>query len=119
MLVGGGIDGESRFLQLGGEFRRLDQFYDPHFRSRKQNVESLDVGVETPLLEFGQHPFGVVLVVRRADVMRTGGEALHVVAQVLGLGDGAEFCFPIALSARRCRGITVKRLFGFRRCGQE
>ena len=73
--------------------------------------------VEAPLLEFGEHPLGVVLVVGRADVVRAGGEALHVVALVLGLGDGAEFRFPIALCAGGSRGISVQRLFGVGRCG--
>ena len=78
-----------------------------HFRRGEENVEGLDAGVETPLFEFGEHPLGVVLVVGRADVVRTRGEALHVVAQVLGLGDGAEFRFPVALSAGGSGGISV------------
>ncbi len=119
LLVGCGIDGQRRLLQFGSEFRGFEQFYDPHFRSGKQSIESLDVGIETPLLEFGEHPFGIVLVIRGADVVRTGGEALHVVAQVLGLGDRAKFGFPIALGARRRRGIATQGLFSFRRCGQK
>ncbi len=112
LLVGGGIDGQRRLLQLGGEFCGLEQFDDAHFRGGKQHVESFDVGVEAPLLEFGQHPLRVVLVIGRTYVVGAGGEALHVVALVLGLGDGAEFRFPLALAARRSRGITVQRLFG-------
>ena len=119
LLVRGRIDGQRRLLQFGREFRGLEQFDDAHFRRGKQHVEIFDTGIETPLLEFSQHPFGVVLVIGRAYVVGAGGEALHVVALVLGLGDGAEFCFPIALDSRRSRGIAVQRLFGVGRCGEK
>ena len=107
LLIGCGIDGQRRLLQFGGEFCRLDQFDDPYFRRGKQHVETFDVGVQAPLFEFGEHPLGIVFVIGRADVVRTGGEALHVVTLVLRLGDGAEFRFPLALCAGGRRGISV------------
>ncbi len=119
LLVGSGIDGQHRFLEFGGEFRGFDQFDDSNFWSGKENVETFDVGVQAPFLEFGEHPLGIVFVIGRADVVRASGEALHVVALVLGLGYGAELGFPIALGARRSCGITVQRLLGFRGCGQK
>ena len=119
LLVGGRIDGQRRLLQFGGEFRGLEQFDDAHFRRGKQHVESFNAGVEPPLLEFGQHPFRVVLVIGRTHMVGAGGEALHVVALVLGLGDGSELRFPIALDPGGSRGIAVQRLFGVGRCGEK
>jgi hypothetical protein len=59
------------------------------------------------------------LVIGRAYMVGVGGEALHVVALVLGLRDGAEFGFPLPLDAGRSRGITVQRWFSIRMMRRE
>ncbi len=46
--------------------------------------------VETELLELGGDPFGVVLVGGRANVVRVRGKFLHINAEVVGAGNGAE-----------------------------
>ena len=91
------IDGEGRFLQLGAKFRGLDEFEHPFFRRGEQYIEGLDVRVESPFFEAGEHPFGVVFVIRRADVVRAGAEAAHVFADVGGDDAILKFLFPVAL----------------------
>ena len=91
LLIGGGIYGDRRLLQLGGELRRLDHFEHAFFGRRKQHVEGFDVRVPAPLLELRQNPFGVLLVIRRADVMRARAQAPHVLALVVRAGNGAKF----------------------------
>ena len=48
LLVGGGIDGQRRLLQLGGELRGLDQFDDALFRRGKEDVEGFDAARRGP-----------------------------------------------------------------------
>ena len=97
----------------------LDQFERALFRRREEHVEGFDLRVQAPLLELRQHPLGVVLVVGRADVMRPRGEALHVIVQVLGAGNGAEHHFPVVLGTRRFRRVAAQngRVRGGRKCG--
>src|SRR2546429_9997534 len=68
------------------------------------------MGVETKLLQFRRDPFGVVFVVGRTDVVRTRGEALHVSAEILRAGNGAQFLFPLAFGAGKFGGVAKKRL---------
>jgi hypothetical protein len=111
LLIRGGILRKSGLLELGGEFRAaFDEFDEALPGCGKENVELLYVGVETKFLEFRGDPFGVVFVVGRADVVRVGGEALHVGTEVVRARDGAELFFPLALGARRLRGISIERL---------
>ena len=50
-LVAGGIDCQDRFLQLGLKSGRLQHFNHANLRRGKQNVEALDLRVESPLFE--------------------------------------------------------------------
>ncbi len=106
-LLGGlrrrGIDSDRRLLQLGGELRGLEHLELALFRRRKEHIEGLDVRVEAEFLELGEHPLGVVLVVGRADVVGARAEALHVVAQELGVGNGAELRSPSRVRRRSAR----------------
>ena len=83
-LVRSWVDGESWFLQLGSEFCRSDEFDDALLGSGKEDVESFDVGVESPLLELGENPLGIVFVVGRSNVVGTGRQTAHVLADVCG-----------------------------------
>ena len=94
----------------------LHQFEEPLFGRREEHVEGLDLRVEAPLLELGEHPFRVVLVVGRADVVRPGREPLHVGAQVAGVGDGAELRLPLALRACAVIGESAERAGVRRKC---
>src|SRR4029079_13847759 len=47
-----------------------------------------------PFLELRQDPLGVVLVVRRTEMMRPRAHPLHVVADVLRIRDGTELRIP-------------------------
>ena len=79
------------------------------FGSGKEDVVGFDVRVEAELLEFGEEPLGIVLVVGRADIVRTGGETLHVVAHVVRAGDDAKFFFPMALGVGGFGGKAIER----------
>src|SRR5206468_12255711 len=67
----------------------------------EDNVERFDARVEPEALELGEEPLGVVLVVRRADVVRAGRQPAHVLAQRVGRRDRAELGLPLALGLRR------------------
>ena len=108
-LVGGWIDGECRFFKLGGEPGGRDHFDYANFRRREQNVEGLDVRIEAPLFEVREDPLGVVLVIRRAHVMRARRQALHVAAQIGGIGDGSEPGLPLALGLTAPRRVAGER----------
>ena len=79
LLVGGGIDRYWRLLQLRHEFCWLNQFHNALLRSREEHVELLDFRIPPPSLHLLQDPLRVVLIVRRANMVRTR-------AQLLGLG---------------------------------
>src|SRR5205814_3498976 len=63
-MTGSGIDGQHWLLQLGNKSCGLQQFEDPLFRRRKQNIERLDMCVKPPFFEFRKYPLGIVLVIR-------------------------------------------------------
>ena len=111
LLVRRGVLRKRRFLELGNEFRTaFDELDEPFFRRREENVKLFDMRVEAKLLEFCGDPFGVLFVVGRADVVRVRGETLHVIAEVLRAGNGAELLFPLAFDAGRLGGIAEERL---------
>ena len=123
-LVRCGVDRQNWFLQFGAELRGGDQFQDALFRRGKQYVEGFDLGVESPFFEAGEDPFGVVFVVGRADVVRSGAEAAHVFANVGGEDAVLKFLFPVAFGggslggvAEELRGRGVWR--GSRLCDRE
>src|SRR5436190_20162726 len=84
----------------------------PFFGSRKEHIEVFNVCVPSPLFELGEHPFGILSVVGRADMMRTRAHQPHVLAQVFGAGDSAKLCLPITLHLRR---ISQEALQSWRR----
>src|SRR5260370_28071350 len=99
------------FLELGDElWAAFDKFDEAFFRSWKEDIELLDVRVETKLLEFSGDPFGVVFVVWRTDMVRARREAVHVSAEIVPARDGAELLFPLAFGAGRFRGGAEERL---------
>ena len=99
LLTGSGIHWYRWLLQLRYEFRRIEQLDHTLFRGWKQYVKVFNVAVQTPFFEFREDPFRIVLVIRRANMVRPGGKPLHVVAQVVLLRNVAEFAFPIAFCA--------------------
>src|SRR5260370_28000127 len=93
------------FLELGDElWAAFDKFDEAFFRSWKEDIELLDVRVETKLLEFSGDPFGVVFVVWRTDMVRARREAVDVSAEVFPGRNGAEVLFPPAFDAGRVGG---------------
>jgi hypothetical protein len=64
LLVRGGIDGDRRLLEFGGELRGLDHLQQPHLRRRKENLKFFDVGIPSPLLILRQNPLGILFVIR-------------------------------------------------------
>src|SRR5689334_15312392 len=76
--------------------RWADQLQNALFRRREKYIELLDLSVKSPRLELRKDPFGILLVIRRADVMRTGTQPLHGVTHDLGVGNGAHLGFPVA-----------------------
>ena len=106
LLIGSGVDREGRLVERSGKFGGLYQFHGALFRSRKQDVEVLDMRVQSPFFHLGQQPFGIVLVIRRANVMRARREPLHVLALIVGVGNRAELRLPIALGAGRIGRIA-------------
>ena len=101
LLVGGWILRNKGFLKLGDVLRAaVDEFDEAFFRRGEKHGEGFDVGIEAEFLVLGQNPFGVFLVVGRADIVRAGAQTLHVGAEVGGARRGAEFFFPLAFGAR-------------------
>ena len=99
LLIRCRIDGHGRLFEPGGEARRFDQLEHALGGRRKEHAEGFDLGVPAPLLEAGEHPFRVVLVVGRSDVVRACAQPLHRGADVRRLRQLAEFRVPV----RRCR----------------
>ncbi len=112
VLAGGGVNGNRRLLELGHELGGLDQLHQPLLGRGEENLEGLDVRVEPPLFEFGQDPLGVVLVIRRADMMRARGKPPRILAQVLGRGNRLKLRLPVALDPRGLIRVAGKRLRG-------
>ena len=111
LLIRGEVLRKCGFLEFGDKLRAPFDELNEAFPGRgKENFELLDVGIETELLEFCGDPFGVVLVVGRTDVVRARGKTLHVGAQIVRAGKGAELLFPLALRPRRFGGVTEQRL---------
>ena len=108
VLAGGGIASYGRLGELGRETLRRDHFEGARLGSGEEHLEGFDVGVQAPLFELRQDPLGVVLIVGRADVMRAGGQALHVVVQILGAGSGAEHYLPVVFGVRRFRRVAAQ-----------
>src|SRR5439155_1378470 len=99
---------QRRLLQLRHELGRRDQLHHALFGRGKQNVERLDLRVEPEALELREDPFGVGLVVRRADVVRSRREVTHVLAQRVGARDRAELGFPLPLDLRRIGRVAAQ-----------
>ena len=109
LLIRGGIDCQCRLLQLRRELRGLDHFQHANLGSRKQHVESLNVRVESPFLEAGENPLGVVFVVRRTDVMGPRTEPPHVFPQIVRIRDRSKLRLPVSFSLAGARRIAHQR----------
>jgi hypothetical protein len=95
----------------------------PHHVLR-QDFAPVTQRVQAELLELGEDPLGVFFVVGGAHVVRAGGESPHVLAQVVGAGDGAELLLPVALGGERAQtvaelaqGVRLGHRDGVRRAG--
>src|SRR2546428_606090 len=75
LLAGRGVAGHGRLLELGDEAGGRHELDRPLARGGEQHVERLDLRLPAPLLELGEQPLGVRLVVGRAHVVRPGREA--------------------------------------------
>src|SRR5258705_199901 len=109
LLARGRVSGDRPLLQFGAEGRGRDQLHDALPGRREEHVERLYACVEAEALELGEQPLGVVLVVRRADVMRARRQAAHVGAQRAGGRDRAELGFPLALRLGGFGGEAAER----------
>ena len=95
---------------------RRDHLEQPLLRRREEHLELLDVRVEPRLAEAREDPLGVVLVVRRADVVRTGAQALERFAHAGRLGNRPELALPITFCLGCIRGVAGERRV---RCGRR
>src|SRR5262249_39805308 len=89
-----------RLLQLGYESRRCNQLEDPLLRRGEQEVEILDLRIKTEILELRPNPLGIFFVLWGTNVMRTCAQALHIVAHIRRIGNGAKLLFPTPLGLR-------------------
>ncbi len=96
-------------LQLGREARRLQQLQRALFRGRKKHIVGFNPGCKPPIFELGENPLGILPVVGRPDVVRSGAEPLHVSAQSGGVRNGAELGLPLALGAGGIGGVPTER----------
>ena len=122
MLSGGRIPWHRRLLELGYKSCGGDQLDHALERCGEQHVKRLDMRVEAEASELGENPFGIVLVVRRADVVGTRGEPAHVGPQRIGRGNGAELRLPVpfGLGGFRCEATQlVSRRGGRRGCEEQ
>jgi hypothetical protein len=67
------------------------------------------VGVESKFFVLGENPFGVVFIVRRADMMWVGCQPLHVRSKVCRAWHCTKLLFPLALDAGGIGGVTRER----------
>ena len=86
-----------RFFELRRELHRRDHLEEAFLRRREQHLELLDVRVPSVRPELVAQPLGVVLVVRRSDVMRSRRKAAQRFAHPAGLRDRAELGLPVSL----------------------
>ncbi len=104
LLAGGRVTRHRGLFQFRDEPRRRHHLEQAFLRRRKQDVETLDLRVPAPRLEPGEHPLGVVLVVRRADMVRPGAQALVVGPDVRRRRQRAERRLPpLAVLSRGLR----------------
>src|SRR5262249_50049772 len=103
-------------FEVGTAVHEFDQTF---FRSRKQDVKILDLCFEAKFLEFRGNPLRVVFVIRRSNIVRMGGQALHVRAMIRRIGNRAHLFFPWARVPKKTRAKTKKGKITSRRGMQE
>src|SRR5581483_11569647 len=91
------------------EAHRLCKFEHTLTRGWEENVESFDVRVVAPLAELTQNPFGIVLIVWRADMVRVRGDAAHVLALLIGCRNGAKADFPFPFGGGAAGCVAIER----------
>src|SRR4029077_255917 len=101
--------GNGRFEELGGEMLGRDQLDEPFARRGKEDLELFDCRVVAPRLEERGDELGVLAVVGRSEVMGTGAEALHPVAQVVAIQFGIELSLERVLFRRICGSESEDR----------
>ena len=77
LLRGCRVARDRGFMERETEVRGRHHLDGPLERRRIQHVERFDLRIESIRLELREEPFGVVLVIGRADVMRAGAQALE------------------------------------------
>ena len=87
-------------LQLQLVLLGLDELDDPLRRIGHEGFELLDRRVQPPGFELRQHVLGDLPARRAARMVRILGDELHVLAEVLRLGDGPEPLLGLALRRR-------------------
>jgi hypothetical protein len=118
-LPGGRVLLQHRLGDGGGETGGLDHLEQPRLRRREENAELLDARVVAPGAEEGGDELRVLLAVRRAEVVRPGGEAAHPVAQVARVQGGVEALLEGALGARALVREAEKTLIGANGTGHD
>ena len=108
LLTGSRIAGDRNLLERRLEHRRLDELDDPLLRSRKENVEALDLRVPSVRAELVANPLGVGLVVRRPDVMRSRRKMLHRIAHAGRIRERRKLRFPVALDSAGLGGESAR-----------
>src|SRR5207244_6207260 len=99
LLVGRWVLRDDGLYQLRAVSGRRDELEHALFGGREQDVETLDLRVPAIRFELRHEPLRVVVVVRRADMMRARGQPLHRASMSLRIGDRAELRLPVALGA--------------------
>lgn len=84
-LTGCPVLRQARLEQLRRVLLRRSHFDDAHSRSGKEDIERFDLRVVSPRSKQRGDELGVFFSVGRAEVVRTRGEALHPVAEILAI----------------------------------
>jgi hypothetical protein len=100
-LVWPGIAGNRWFLQLGAETAWAARVLRRALWEWGIEAEPFRFGHRIPLFKFRENPFCVVLIVSRADLMRTSADATHVSVKVVADDAIRKFPFPLMLRAPR------------------
>ena len=119
LLGGRRIARDGWLLKLRAEPGRFEELHRPLLGRGEEHVEGLDARVEAEALELRENPFGIVVVVRRADVVGPRRETAHVLAHGIRARDGAEFRLPFALDLGGLGAEAAQVVVGRRGSGRR
>jgi len=103
LLRRGRILRNRRLLEFQREGGWRHHFHEALFRRREEHVVRFQPCIPPPFLELREDPLRVVLVVGRAEVMRSRAHPLDVVADVLWIRNRAELRVPPGVLRRHRR----------------